>query len=575
MKKKLLSLALALALLAASVPAAPAADTFTPVTGWDMMRTLKLGINIGNTLDAKASWPGAPTGLNTETNWGEIRIAPPLFKTVADKGFDHVRIPVTWEGHIDADYTIDKDWMDRVEQCVQWALDEGLYIILNTHHEDGLYALMDGGDHAKAEKYLTTVWSQIAGRFRGYSERLIFEVMNEPHGDNWSFSPALIDGVNLLNAAALQTIRKSGGNNERRCVMLPTAGASADRADSYIHPPNDDYILVSIHAYVPWPFCAPANEGGNVAVYTDTGSVDRLFTRLNNLFISKKIPVLLGETAVSDKGNPEERLKWVKHYFGKAAELNIPVTWWSVGETGAAKGEESWALLNRRENRWFSPELVREMFAAYGRMPDERYTAQPVPEPEPEPQPETESESDEEPPNLNTAGAWAYDNIGEAYRRGILPESLQDRYAEGCTRAEFCVLAAALIETLNGKPIASRRVFDDDGGDVSIRKIGGLGIVSGVGGGNFAPNRGISRQEAALILARVAGLGLEKPLKAESGETYADQDAVADWALAAVKLARGEGIMSGKDGNRFDPAGPFTREESITTMLKLWEYYNN
>ena len=177
-----------------------------------------------------------------------------------------------------------------------------------------------------------------------------------------------------------------------------------------------------------------------------------------------------------------------------------------------------------------------------------------------------------ETPNLSTASGWARDNISKAYGIGIIPASLQDQYTRNCTRAEFCALAAELIETLTGKPITERKVFADDRGDGHIQKIGGLGIVNGTdtAGNLFSPDRGIQRQEAAVILARVADSGLNKPLP--DGEiAFADLDG--SFAVDFIKKMRGGGIMSGKSADTFDPAGPFTREESIITILKLWEYY--
>jgi len=177
---------------------------------------------------------------------------------------------------------------------------------------------------------------------------------------------------------------------------------------------------------------------------------------------------------------------------------------------------------------------------------------------------------------LDSASPWAREFITAALDSGILPPSLQNNYTRPCTRAEFCAFAVALIERATGEEIAERIEFNDTD-DVNVQKIGGLEIVTGVGNGHFSPDRIISRQEAAIILVRVARIGLQKPLP--EGVDVAFHDLHLAWDEATVSAIRrvsatNPKIMSGKLNNLFDPLGNFTREESITTMVRLWEFYN-
>jgi hypothetical protein len=177
---------------------------------------------------------------------------------------------------------------------------------------------------------------------------------------------------------------------------------------------------------------------------------------------------------------------------------------------------------------------------------------------------------------LSTASPWAHTYINTALDHGIIPESLQNHYRNNTTRAEFCALAVALIETLTGKEITERRVFADDGGDINIRKIGGLGIVTGTGynaAGDrlFSPNNPIERQAAALILARVADIGLGKSLP-DGEHTFADIGS--SFAIDAIRQMRGGDIMRGKSVTSFAPRDSFTREESIITMVRMWNWFN-
>ena len=188
--------------------------------------------------------------------------------------------------------------------------------------------------------------------------------------------------------------------------------------------------------------------------------------------------------------------------------------------------------------------------------------------------------NDPPPPGSSTVvedqpSAWATETVARAIELGLLPAHLQNSYRSPATRGEFCDLAVALIETLTSQQIVQRRVFTDDGGSTNIRKVGGLGIVMGVGNDRFAPNLGISRQEAAVIITRTADLGLGKALTISNTTPFSDQHRIASWASDGVALARGSGIMGGKGNNIFDPLGPLTREECIAIILRLYDAHGS
>ena len=174
-------------------------------------------------------------------------------------------------------------------------------------------------------------------------------------------------------------------------------------------------------------------------------------------------------------------------------------------------------------------------------------------------------------PNLNTASSWAHESINSAFTHGLIPQALQSHYTQAITRAEFSVLAVTLYETITGKEITERAQFNDTA-DVNVQKMGGLGVVNGVGGGNFDPNRTITRQEAAVMLARLAyAIGQPLPL---SAPTFADNVSISSWAVDGVGQVQAAGIMSGVGNNNFAPNGTYTREQSIVTMLRLFDLLN-
>jgi|GEM_PF-418207 len=169
-------------------------------------------------------------------------------------------------------------------------------------------------------------------------------------------------------------------------------------------------------------------------------------------------------------------------------------------------------------------------------------------------------------PNLDTASTWAHEGINNAVAFGIVPHSLQNYYTSNATRAEFAALAVALYETVIGMEITGRMDFNDTS-DINVRKVGYLGVVEGVGGGNFAPDNTLTREQAAVMLARLANV-MGQPIP-PSAPTFADNAQISSWAVDAVGQMQAAGIMGGTGNNQFTPRGDYTREQSIVTMLRL------
>jgi len=171
-------------------------------------------------------------------------------------------------------------------------------------------------------------------------------------------------------------------------------------------------------------------------------------------------------------------------------------------------------------------------------------------------------------PNLSTASSWAHESINNAFVHGLIPQTLQSQYTQATTRAEFASIAVALYETVTGREITERMQFNDTT-NLDVQKMGGLGVVMGVGDGNFAPNRTITRQEAAVLLARLA-YAIGQPLPA-SAPTFADNASIAEWAVDGVGQMQAAGIMGGVGDNTFAPSGTYTREQSIVATLRLFD----
>jgi len=379
MKKRIFSLLLVVAFLmtAFTFSAVAATSNFTPITGREMQEKLGLGINISNTLEA--GWVGGNTET-METSWGEAAIQKSHFEAIAAQGFDSVRIPVTWEYHIAgqdfAKGAISSARMNRVQEAVDWALEAGLFVIINTHHErefpNSLYRLIEGGQYETAgEAWINNVWGQIAERFKNYDERLIFEPMNEPHLQNknmwiwdswtgWPNNPInenLWQGTNHLNQHALSVIRASGGNNDRRVIITTVPGGNPVALRHYVHPTHngdpDIYSMVGIYFY-----------------HGDEHAWSRIVTT------NATIPVIVRETSpcgpdtqspVVNAHNPAgSAIDWTKHWYGLFAAEGIPNLWWNP-HSGTTAAKVWPRFFDRGTNTWVNQDLMQAYFNAYGR----------------------------------------------------------------------------------------------------------------------------------------------------------------------------------------------------------------
>ena len=291
-------IALFLTMLLPVLPAA-AEEKSTMLTGktaTEIVEMMGFGWNLGNTLDA--------TGGNTadvtaqEQSWGNAKITPELMVRVKEAGFDTIRIPVAWmtnATHLyEGDYTIDADYMDRVEEVVRYARKAGMYVIVNDHWDGGWYGMF-GSESAEtralAMEAYKGMWQQIAERFRDYSDYLIFESANEELGTRFDENSALYcsDSVvtylndderyaltNEINQTFVDVVRATGGNNATRFLLIAGYGTNIDQTcDDRFQMPKDTAVsklMVSVHYYDPWSYCgassaASATKWGKVSDY--------------------------------------------------------------------------------------------------------------------------------------------------------------------------------------------------------------------------------------------------------------------------------------------------------------------
>ena len=164
--------------------------------------------------------------------------------------------------------------------------------------------------------------------------------------------------------------------------------------------------------------------------------------------------------------------------------------------------------------------------------------------------------------------AWASKQVDFAISQGLVPEDLQTLYSQSITRAEFAELAVLLYENVAGREIEGRMQRSMPT-DINMLKMGYLGVVTNVGDRAFAPGNPVIREEAAVMLARLANVMGHALAQADS--TFADNNQISGWAIEEAGKVQAAGIMNGSEANRFDPQDFLTREQAIVTMVRLLE----
>ena len=331
------------------------------VSSTEFAALMKMGWNLGNTLDANTVG-----GLESENCWGQPTTTKELVQYVKSEGFTSIRIPISWGKHTDENYTIDPQWMARVKEVVDYAYDEGMFVIINSHHDNDYYYPSEE-NMENATRYISTVWAQIAEEFKDYDNHLVFESMNEPRlagtGIEWWFNAgdakgeAAIKRICSLNQTFVDTVRTSGGNNENRFLMVPSYAASQDFAlNKSFSMPEDpaNRIMLSVHAYTPYDFAGSASgykewDGSKTTEFNFMG-------KLMSKFIHEGYGVVIGEFGATNKDNPEDRERWARGYTMKASSLGISYFIWDNGAVGV--GEENFGLIDRNNLQVYFPSLL-------------------------------------------------------------------------------------------------------------------------------------------------------------------------------------------------------------------------
>ena len=312
-----------------------AAGVMRDITPKQIVYDMKIGWNLGNTMDAS---PG-------ETSWGNPKTTPEMIDAIKAMGFKTVRIPVTWGSHIGPapDYTIDKAWLDRVEEIANYVLKDGMYAIVNTHHDGWVRLTAEG--QAEGTNEAARVWAQIATRFKDYSDYLILETFNEPKGRVNQYSGGTPETRAILNAyhlASVNAIRAAGGNNAKRIIMCATHAATPSDAaiSDLVIPNNDPRVIVSIHTYYPGGLSfGRQNSWGTDA---DKAAMRRELDREARDVAEKGSgAAVIGEWGSVSRVDLASRVAHAEYYAEQALSRGMATIWWD-------NGNRDFGLLNRR-----------------------------------------------------------------------------------------------------------------------------------------------------------------------------------------------------------------------------------
>ncbi len=355
-----------------------------------MMELMGTGWNIGNTMDASnCTW--LSNKLDYETAWTKAaKTTKAMIDEIAAMGFKTIRVPVSWHNHVTRTqfsddaipyYTIDAAWMKRVHEIVDYCIDDGLFVIINIHHDDAsnYFVYPDAAHEGESNAYIVSIWEQISWEFADYDYHLIFETMNEPRlvgANEWNpKAKEALEAQKYLdeyNQMAVNTIRSCGGFNETRYISCPGYAASVDSLPNLVLPTDpsglEGRIMLSVHAYTPYDFAI-----GKITTFNSSvkSSVDWVMKQIRDNYINKGIPAYIGEWGVyTSSKNYDERLKYAKYYVKAAASVkdakgetvHVPTVIWDNFVFGDQN--EAYGIFDRRNLKWFEPEYVKAIIEA-------------------------------------------------------------------------------------------------------------------------------------------------------------------------------------------------------------------
>lgn len=369
-----------------AAPVDPGTDERLSDVAWDLAAQLGLGLNLGNQLDGfyNGTWAGDKFLYPDELAWNQAKLTQATFTGIKNAGFSSVRIPVTWLkmiGEAPA-YTIDATWLNRVYEVVGFAHNEGLNVIINTHHDENHHNIKENGididtrwldilaaskseeKNNEIKEEIRVFWTQVANKFKDCGDWLIFESFNEINDGGWGWSdafrkdPTIQCGIlNDWNQCFVDAVRATGGNNATRWLGVPTYAAGPGFID-YFKLPDDTAgkTMISVHYYDPSDFTIGTAQysdwghtgaAGKKASGSDEPDVNALFNKLRRNYVNKGIPVYIGEFGASMRAKSNARawafyLYYMEYIVKAAKTYGLPAYLWDNGTKGTGQEQHGY-----------------------------------------------------------------------------------------------------------------------------------------------------------------------------------------------------------------------------------------
>ncbi|SCW35300.1 Glucan-binding domain-containing protein (YG repeat) [Ruminococcaceae bacterium YRB3002] len=387
-------------------------------TARETVDAIGAGWNLGNTLDSYGSWISSSGGAAAyETAWGNPKTTKAMIDSVKAQGFNAIRIPVTWAQHIDSNGNVDSSWMARVREVVNYCYNDGLYVILNVHHDTGetggdkvSWIKADNSVYSSTKAKFAGLWKSIANEFKDYGDHLLFEGYNEMLDKNNSWntpsSSASYSAVNSYAQLFVDTVRSTGGNNANRNLIVNTYVASIYQAalDNFAIPSDSvsGHLICEVHCYDPWAFTGTSSTVTWTSVHknfssSDKSEIDTIMKRLKSFSDNRGVPVIIGEYGAEYKGNDDQIALYASYFIKAAGSRGIKCFLWDNGKYKTS-GEGEYCIFNRSSLKWktgISSAIVNAA-APYS----------------------TESAEAPEPPEPMVNGGWNSDANGWFYIKG-------------------------------------------------------------------------------------------------------------------------------------------------------------
>ncbi|ACE83841.1 cellulase family glycosylhydrolase [Cellvibrio japonicus] len=340
------------------------------LTSVELTRLMGVGWNVGNTLDA----------IGGETNWGNPLITQQLISSVKAAGFKTLRVPVAWSKFTNAaTFTIDPAWLNRVEQVVNYALNEDMYVMINIHW-DGGWMQPTYAQQAYVNNRLSIMWTQIANHFRNYGDKLLFAGTNEVmvEGDYGTPTVEYYTVQNSFNQTFVDTVRATGGNNANRFLVVQGFNTNIDHTVNFARIPTDsasNRLLMEVHYYDPYNFTlntssnitqwgAIATNPAVTETWANEAYADAQFEKMRTNFINRGVGVILGEYGVVSRlnvsGHETFRVYYNQYITKSAYQRGLVPVYWDNGYSG----DGGFALFDRNSGNQLYPDIIRAIVNA-------------------------------------------------------------------------------------------------------------------------------------------------------------------------------------------------------------------